>query len=232
MSTSLRGPSLSKAVRQSIKEYIIDNNLSAGDMLPSEGQFAKELGVGRSSVREAVKALQSLGIVEVRHGNGLYVRELNFDPVLETLDYVFRFNTQSIKDLFQIRLWLESAVIGDAVQKISSLEIAELELIMLEWQNRVQVGRPVADLDERFHLTLYSVMGNQTLLKLIEVFWISFDNIVDLHDESHDSLNTLQAHKALFEAVKSRDSDLSRERLIETFDDLDMFLANLVINGA
>ena len=83
MNTPLRGPALSEAIRDYIKDYIIENKLKAGDSLPPETQLVETLGVGRSSVREAVKALQSLGIVEIRRGNGLYVRETNFDAMLE-----------------------------------------------------------------------------------------------------------------------------------------------------
>jgi len=221
MGISLRGPALSKAVRDSIKQYIIDNKLSPGDMLPSEGQFAEDLGVGRSSVREAVKALQSLGIVEVRHGNGLFVREWNFDPILETMNYGFRFNTRSISELFQIRMWLETAVIGDAVERISDLEIAELELIMFQWDERVQENQPELDLDEKFHLTLYSVLGNQTLLKLIEVFWIAFANVGDRNLKTRDRGHVIEVHYNLFEAVKARDPSLARKRLIASFLDLE-----------
>ncbi len=71
MSLPLRGPALHEAVRDYIKQYILDRKLKPGDPLPPEGQLAQELGVGRSSVREAVKALQSLGIIEARQGNGL-----------------------------------------------------------------------------------------------------------------------------------------------------------------
>ena len=90
MQKPLRGPALSKAVRDYVKQYILDHKLQGGDALPPETQLAHDLGVGRSSVREAVKALQSLGIVEVRHGDGLYVREYNMDPILETLSFGLR----------------------------------------------------------------------------------------------------------------------------------------------
>ena len=74
MDKPLRGPALSKAIQEYVKQFILENDLKGGDPLPSETHLVKDLGVGRSSVREAVKSLQSLGIVEVRHGDGLYLR--------------------------------------------------------------------------------------------------------------------------------------------------------------
>ncbi len=74
MDIPFRRPALNELIRDYVKQHILDHGLSAGDPLPSETQLAQELGVGRSSAREAIKALQSLGVVEVRHGEGLYVR--------------------------------------------------------------------------------------------------------------------------------------------------------------
>lgn len=230
MTTRLRGPALSKAVRDEIKQYIVDNNLSPGDMLPSEGQFAADLGVGRSSVREAVKALQSLGIVEVRHGNGLFVREWNFDPVQESIDYGFRFNTNTISELFQIRMWLEKAIIGDAVELIGEQEIAELQKIMSEWEQRVEQGETASDLDEQYHLTIYKVLNNRTLIKLLNVFWVAFDKVDDPRLVAEDSAAVLSTHLDLFEAIKDRDPFLARKRLLVTFEDLRLRLDLPVVN--
>ena len=62
---------LNRVIQDQIKQYITENKLESGDLLPPEGQLAIDLGVSRGSVREAIKALESLGIVEVRHGDGV-----------------------------------------------------------------------------------------------------------------------------------------------------------------
>ncbi|MWR20550.1 GntR family transcriptional regulator, partial [Helicobacter pylori] len=89
---SLRQPVISEAVRDYIKEYIFAHNLQPGSPLLPESQLVEELGVSRSSVREAVKALQSLGLIEVRRGDGLYVRATNFDAITEILSFNLRLN--------------------------------------------------------------------------------------------------------------------------------------------
>ena len=70
-----RQPILTRAIQEQIKRYVTQEALVPGDPLPSEIQLAVTLGVSRGSVREAIKALESLGIVEVRRGNGIFVRE-------------------------------------------------------------------------------------------------------------------------------------------------------------
>ncbi|MCX6056463.1 MAG: FadR/GntR family transcriptional regulator [Chloroflexi bacterium] len=208
-------------VRDYIKQYILDHNLSAGDPLPPETQLVGKLAVGRSSVREAIKALQSLGIVEVRHGDGLYVREYNFDPVLETIGFGMRFNASTLSEMAQIRFLLESAVIKDVVTKISTIEIEQLENIMEVWRERADNNQKFSDLDEEFHRTLYKIIENQTLIKFLEVFWIAFENLDDQMIIDHQpGVIDYENHRKLLDAVKTRDPNLAQERLMIHFQHL------------
>ncbi len=220
MAPSLRGQALHIAARDYIKQYILDHQLAPGDPLPPEGQFAQELGVGRSSVREAVKALQSLGIIEARQGNGLFVREYNFEPVLEVLSYGMRFDDAILREFFQIRLWLEAAVIGDAVKQIDAAGIAQLEGVLAQWAERVAAGQPMADLDKKFHDILCQSLNNQILLKLTEVFWLAYDKLKIPGIHEVDPAAELIDHQAILAAVKDRDADLARQRLLDNFTHL------------
>lgn len=220
MKQSLRGPALYKAVRDYIKEYILENDLKPGDPLPPEGQLVDDLGVGRSSVREAVKSLQSLGIIEVRQGNGLFVRELNFDPMLETFLFGLQFNPHTLAELLQVRIWLEVAVIGDAVVHIGNDELLKLDQVLQTWEQRVQAGEEYADLDESFHQIIYGVIGNQTLMMLFNVFWIVFVDLENdvIHDP--DPKEVLDFHRSILEAIKTHDPSLTRQRLNQHFDSI------------
>lgn len=226
MEKPLRGPALSKAVRDYVKQYILDNELQGGDPLPPETQLAQDLGVGRSSVREAVKALQSLGIVEVRHGDGLYVREYNMDPILETLSFGLRSGPTRLDELLQIRLWVEKAALEEAVCQIDEAEIEDLDRLMQQWgETARQAQKPygghfAADLDEEFHRKLYSVLNNHTLNKLFEVFWIAFDDLDLPLLEVFDPMDTYEDHRQILEAVKMRDPSRAGELLDEHFDDV------------
>ena len=226
MQKPLRGPALSKAVRDYVKQYILDHKLQGGDPLPPETQLAQDLGVGRSSVREAVKALQSLGIVEVRHGDGLYVREYNMDPILETLSFGLRSGPTRLFELLQIRLWVEKAALEEAVCRINEVETEELDHLMQRWGEAAQKaqkpygGHFAADLDEEFHRKLYSTLSNHTLNKLIEVFWIAFDDLDLPVLEIAEPMNTYEDHRQMLEAVKMRDPSRAGELLDKHFDDI------------
>ena len=231
MKQSLRGPALYTSIRDYIKEYILEHDLKPGDSLPPEGQLVEELGVGRSSVREAVKSLQSVGIVDVRQGNGLYVRELNFDPMLETFLFGMKFDPHTLAELLQIRSWLEVAVIGDAVEHIGAQEISKLEGILLVWERRVRAGEEYSDLDEEFHEIIYGVLDNQSLMKLFSVFWVSFTSLENEVTRDADPEKVIEFHKSIVDAIKTRDSSLVRRQLLQHFDHIkeriDQYIASI-----
>ncbi|MCX6078939.1 MAG: FadR/GntR family transcriptional regulator [Chloroflexi bacterium] len=217
MTQSLRGPALYKAIRDYIKQYILDHNLKPGDALPSEGQLVEDLGVGRSSVREAVKSLQSVGIVDVRQGDGLYVRELNFDPMLEAFVFGMQFDPHTLAELLQIRTWLEGAVIGDAVQHLSDDDFAKLEAILQEWDERVRAGEEYSDLDESFHQIIYGVLNNQTMMKLFSAFWASFTSLDHKITHDTDPQEVFKSHRAILNAIEARDISLTHNELLRHF---------------
>ena len=213
----LRSPALSQEIRRYMQEYILQNHLKAGDPLPSESYWTETLGVGRSSVREAIKVLQSLGVVEIRHGNGLFVRDVNFDPILESLSYQMRFRPQMFAEVFRIRVWLESAAIEEAVGRISDERIDRLKAVLAEWRRRIQTGESHVELDEAFHSILYDSLHNSTLIGLFRVFWIVFQTLDIEAIRTTDLELGLADHEALFAAIQARDAVLARRRLIEHF---------------
>ena len=209
-------PALSQAICDYVKQYILDSGLEAGDPLPPEAQIAQDLGVGRSSVREAIKALESLGIVQVRHGDGLYVREYNFDPVLDTLSYGMRFDARTLLELLQIRIWLETAIVKDVIQQIGSNGIARMDQVIRQWDEAIRAGvRDVAfhtEQDMQFHRALYATLGNETLVRFLEVFWIALAEFVGTYRNEPEV--DLADHVAILEAVRARDADLVRSALV------------------
>ena len=218
MKQSLRGPALYQAIRDYIKQYILENDLKPGDALPPEGQLGEDLGVGRSSVREAVKSLQSVGIVDVRQGNGLYVRELNFDPMLEAFVFGMQFDPNTLAELLQIRTWLEVSVIGDAVGHLDDEDLVRLETVLQEWAERVRTGEGYSDLDESFHHIIYGVLGNQTMIKLFSAFWVAFTSLDKEITQDADPEDVLKFHVDILAAIRTRDPSLTRKQLMLHFE--------------
>lgn len=227
---SLRQPVLSEAVRDYIKEYIISHNLAPGSPLPPESQLGEELGISRSSVREAVKSLQSLGLIEVRRGDGLYVRETNFDAITEILSYNLRLNPEMLVEVLHLRIWLESAVIGEVIPRLGPEDLAELERIIQEWKQLADLGKSTEDLDEQFHRVLYRSLGNITLDKILEVFWLALHRYSERakHLSAEELRVQYKNHKAILDALKQGDAALARQRLVDHFADSRILQRKLV----
>lgn len=217
-----RGRLLSRAIQDQIKRYITDNRLQPGDALPPETQLAADLGVSRGSVREAVKALESLGIVEVRHGNGVFVREFNFDSVMDLLSYGLVFDRSKIAEILQIRKWLETAAIGEAAKLITNEQIVAIEAVLDRWAVRAAAQQPTAEEDRSFHRLLYEPVGNEALISLLDTFWLVYHAVpVRTITTDMQPTTTVQDHRDILEAVRNRDAALARQRVQDHFRNLE-----------
>lgn len=219
MSRIPSNPVMSDAISRYVQQYIIDESLQAGDQLPSEAQMVEELGVGRGSVREAVKILQSLGIVEVQRGNGLYLREYNFDPLLAILVYGMRYDPRMFGELGQIRTWIEASIMEEVVARITPDDLRELEQIMVDWEAEIQMQQPPQASDEAFHAVLYRQVNNQTLNKLLHAFWLAFAELADPDapfNEREQRIH-LRDHQAILDAIKAGNATLARQRLLDNY---------------
>lgn len=216
------GQLLNRAIQDQVKEYITRNQLEPGDLLPPEGQLAINLGVSRGSVREAIKALESLGIVEVRHGDGVRVRSLNMDSILDLLSYGAHFDPDRVVEILQIRIWLEDAAVADAVRVINADTIAAMRTVLDRWEKLVQSNADTANQDRKYHTLLYQGLGNESLSQLIDIFWSVYHSLPPEEIGSDSTpLATLDSHRQLLDAIEQHDIPLARERMRAHFRNLE-----------
>lgn len=209
-----RPPLLHVSVQESLKRFIADNELTGGDPLPAEGDLARSLGVSRNSVREAIKALESLGMLETRRGIGVFVREFSLDALIDNLPYGLGRSLRDIEEIIEIRRTLETAMIGQAIQRMPPGDLAELREITAAMRRRAMRGESFAEEDQRFHAALFRCLDNRMLIRLIEVFWLAFDRAADFFNtDNPDPMQTWRDHDAIVAAVASGDVESARERL-------------------
>jgi DNA-binding FadR family transcriptional regulator len=214
LSPLTRQPLLHQSVQDAIRAFILDNKLQAGDPLPPETNLARQLGISRNSVREAVKAMESLGILETRRGSGLFVRAFSFDPLLENLLYGLLFDLRELAELLEIRRVLETGLVGSAMRAMPCAAVESLGMVVTAMAERAKRGESFADEDRRFHQVLFESLGNQMLLKLLDVFWLTYRE-ASRHTDMHnpDPIQTAQDHAAIYDAVAAGDADEARAAL-------------------
>lgn len=201
--------------QEEIKSYILRNNLKPGDALPPETDLARRLGISRNSLREAVKALESLGVLEARAGVGLFVRGFSFDPLLENLAYGLRIGAKDLRDIFEIRYYLEHGMAERAVQSVTLEQLAHLRAIVERMRTAAEAGDYSAADDRAFHQALWENIDNTIFAKLIDMFWMIRDQAQqsDLVLTPNDPLSTYQRHLNIVDALASGSASALRDAI-------------------
>lgn len=209
-----RPPLLHVSVQESLRSYIEDNDLTAGAALPPETFLAHQFGVGRNSVREAIKALESVGILETRRGIGVFVKEFSFAPLLDNLAYGLQASLRDVEELLEIRRVLETGLIDKTIEMISDDDVAELRRLTDRMRQRAERGESFAEEDQQFHQLLFRCQNNKMLSALIDIFWSAFYKASGFANlASPTPLATWQDHHEIAEAVAARDVEAGRKRL-------------------
>jgi DNA-binding FadR family transcriptional regulator len=199
---------LYEAVQEEIKTYILRNDLKAGDPLPPETELAHQLDISRNSVREAVKALEALGILEARAGTGLFVREFNFDAILNNLAYGMLFDLKSLTDAMTVRFQLEYGMAETVVERVTPDQVQRLHSILDDLKTAAMQGYYSAEADRAFHRCLYDNVNNQLLWNVLDIFW----KVLRLAQDHArvpapvDPVETYRVHVPIVEAVVARDA--------------------------
>jgi GntR family transcriptional repressor for pyruvate dehydrogenase complex len=151
-----------------IKEMIMSGELRPGDRLPKEADLAERLGLSRNSLREAVKALSLIRVLDVRQGDGTYVTSLQPQLLLDALTFVVDFHRDdTVLEFFEVRRILEPAATAMAAQNMSEGDIAKLRAVLDELDADPTAEALVAN-DLEFHRQIAAGSGNGVLCSLIE----------------------------------------------------------------
>lgn len=213
----------SQALQTRIMDLILERGLDVGDALPTESELSSELGVGRNTVRESLKVLQALGVIEIRHGFGMFVAPNNLSALVSGLTFrgrlSLRHEGEEAMELIDVRQALESGLIGSAIDLLTEEHLADLKATIEAMQETAAQGGLLAGHDAEFHRRLYAPLNNELLINLMDVFWQVDRQIREALDSGPVSLEEqVQIHWDIYDAVANRDKALASERLQRQFD--------------
>ncbi|MFI0356993.1 FadR/GntR family transcriptional regulator [Actinomadura sp. 9N407] len=203
-------PSRTEEVQQRIKQLILERGLAVGDPMPTEFELVDELDVSRNSLREALKALQAVGIVEIRHGFGMYVGRMSLGALVDELTFHARMSKgqghDDLAHLVDIREILERGLIEQVIDRGLESGTPELDEIMRRMEAEAAAGQVTPETDRLFHELLYRPLGNPIVSQLLGAFWDVYRTLQhDLAPVVQEATDVAQRHRDIYEAMHAGD---------------------------
>lgn len=225
---------LSRAVeaQEGVKDLILRRGLVAGDPLPTESELMEELAISRNSVREALKALQAVGIVEIRHGFGMFVGRMSLAGLVDELAFHSRITLQDGRNhlghLTEIREMLESGLVLRLIDLGGEADLGPVAEVMARMEAEAQVGAVSPETDRLFHDLLYRPLGNPLVSQLLGAFWDVFHQLRDeigTPDETPEDV--ARRHRDILAAVTAGDRGAATAAVQAHFEGVRNRLARL-----
>ena len=212
-----------KVVKQ-VQDIIRDGLLRPGDMLPPERELAERLHVSRGSLREAILALESMGLVEPRHGEGTIVRDLSAAPLVNQLSVMLVQKRALVGELLEFRLMIEPTLAARAAANATEEEIAHLEEILSRQQAKIDQGELAIEEDSKFHYAIAQAARNSVVLKVLDVFmdYLRDSRELSLQVEGRPQ-KSLNSHRRILNAIARKNpaaAEKAMRRHITTIEGL------------
>lgn len=220
-SSSLSSPvgqtSVVNQVIERIKEAIVAKELVPGDYLPTETELIDNLGVSKTSVREAIKMLQALGVLEVKRGRGTRIREKFNGDVLSPLIYQLLLAGGSIREIIDFRIMFEPAYTIMAMERATPDDLSRIAATIEKLTTAVAENRQTVQEDMAFHLAILHSTHNPLVIRvgetIIELFKASIGYTVKHYPDF-----VLRDHRTIYAALCKKDKDMLREAIEASFE--------------
>jgi GntR family transcriptional repressor for pyruvate dehydrogenase complex len=212
-----------KVVKQ-VQDVIRDGLLRPGDKLPPERELAEMLHVSRGSLREAILALESMGLVEPRHGEGTVVRDLSAAPLVNQLSVMLVQKKALVGELLEFRLMIEPTLAARAAANATGEEIAHLEEILTRQKAKIDQGELAIEEDSKFHYAIAQAARNSVVLRVLDVFmdYLRDSRQLSLQVEGRPQ-KSLNSHRRILNAIARKnpaEAEAAMRRHITTIEGL------------
>lgn len=202
-------PLLSDAVAQSVTQQIIGRAMMPGDTLPSESDIGRQLGVSKPVVREAIRKLSALGIVDIKQGKQSTVGRLAPEPVRQMLRFALHINPEGLRDAVELRRALETYAVRRAAEMATDDDIQRLRAALATLEADFSDLDRCVVADIAFHRLIAHMSRNSLVAFLIDALSDSMAETIAVlraKTQGRDE-NTLVRHRLLVEAIASRDAE-------------------------
>lgn len=202
---------LGEIASEKIIKLIVDDNLKIGDKLPNEYELADKLGVGRSTIREAIKALVSRNILEIKRGSGTFIKcGVADDP----LGLIFvKDKLKLAVDLLEIRFMIEPKIASLAAQNATQEDIKEISKLCDEVEELILKGVPHIQKDIEFHTAIARSSKNLVTTNLVPIINQSISVFIDVTNTQLKN-ETIETHRDILNAIKNKNANEAHDAML------------------
>jgi GntR family transcriptional regulator, transcriptional repressor for pyruvate dehydrogenase complex len=208
-------------------ERLILNKLRPGDKLPSERELADMLRVSRGSIRDAIRGLELMGLVEPRQGTGTIVREVSADSLVNPFANALKRRKELVSELLDFRKMLEPPLAARAATHASPEELSEMEEILRRQEEKQRQGDAAVAEDAEFHYSVALASDNSVVLKVIDIL---MDLLRDTRARSLQvegrPQKSLSGHRRILAAIKRHDGEAAKAAMRRHLEDVEEIVLN------
>ena len=210
----IKAGNLSELVVSWLKEEILKGTYKLGDELPSEQELCDLLNVGKSSIREAMKMLKIIGIVEIQQGKRTRLCDnVSADIMMPVMFYLMLQKTAS-EELFEFRVMFESGVLHHLMTIISEEDLSKIAAELDRYGQLCDTGKATIDEEMVFHKLLLESCHNQYIIQIGDLMLELFKRPISNADaDSHDCYHVLSDHQKIYDALAARDDEKLNDAL-------------------
>jgi DNA-binding FadR family transcriptional regulator len=218
----VRSAAIFRAAQERIKQYIVDNQLGPGAPLPTEFELARTLGISRNSLREALKALETVGVLETRHGLGTFVGKASLAPLVAGMAFnlvqSIRADTRTLREMLELREILEGELIKRVTGAHTPEQLVRLEGLVARMEEAAARGALDPGVDRAFHDALYEPLDNQVVTLLLHAFWdVQAAVQAQLPAAPHLAAANARWHRDILDAIRRGDAAAAVAAMREQF---------------
>ncbi|GEK59465.1 hypothetical protein CHL76_11840 [Marinococcus halophilus] len=212
--------SLKKQVIHQIKQYMIEQNLSAGDKLPTERKFVEILGVSRSVVREALSFLENTEVISVRHGSGATINHTNIESLLSNFFFLWQLNSGNQEEIQSLRVLIECSAIEEIMNHRSDQDIEGLYQVVRDGEHAC-TPEDYRQQDMQFHLNLLRATHNDLFIQMTHMITTYFFDVIQIDITAEQYHKVTMDHYAILQAMEHSDGLEAKRLLTQHIQDID-----------
>jgi GntR family transcriptional repressor for pyruvate dehydrogenase complex len=207
---------------EQIKQLMAGGKLKPGDKLLSERELAEQLQVSRASVREAIRALEMMGFMEIRPGDGTFIRNTNADDIIMPLAMFLAVEKSSLLEMFEIRRIFETSTAGLAAERASEEEVLQIKTSLEKMKESFNAkdSEKGEEYDAAFHYGIAEATHNGLLIRLFRTISEEFSRAISvarrqLYLGEENPQKILDQHFRIYEAIKNHNPELASQCMLE-----------------